>query len=601
VPSNTVLVAAPSIKVNGVEISAAHYDAIVDLRVSHSVSVPSQLTLRLSDPDFELIDSTTYKIGAAVDVQFPDLLGNLMPVFTGEIVSIGVDQSAERPDSCELTLTALDRGHRLGARTRVRTFQKQRHSDVVTAIASEEGLRADVTDTKVRFDYLIQTTTNYAFLDEIAFRTGFEWRMDGAALHFGPRTSSAAIVVTYGQDLRRMKARFTATNEATDVKVRSWDPLSKTVIVGQSTLANVRSQGMTGGTSPLGTSGRTDARALAGSLGASSMIAVSTDEANQLASALGGRVGTADLSVRCECLGRPDIKAGSTVEIANAGTKLSGTYYVTSVEHHFGRTVDLTTTFTTGAPDSASIVDLLGGGTERVGGFGQIGLTIGIVTNNKDPDGIGRVRVKFPALSDQEESWWARVVTPGGGSNAGLMMMPQIDDEVLVGFEHGDLRRPFVLGGLWGTKAKPPTASETFLSQNKVIEWGLKTAAGATLAFRGGQTPQDKHFKVALPDGTMQYLGSDKIELVAMNKSIELKSGQASILITDQGDIQLKGMNIKIDATNALTVNGTTIAVKAKTTMKAEGQAMIELKGGGQASLQASGVTEVKGALVKIQ
>ena len=181
-PSNSVLVAAPSIKLNGAEIPAAHYDAIVDLRVSHAVSVPSQLTLRLSDPDFELIDSTTYKIGGEVEVQFPDLLGNLTPVFNGEIVSIGADQSAERPDSCELTLTALDRGHRLGSRTRVRTFQKQRHSDVVSAIAGEEGLRADVTDTKIRFDYLIQTTTNYAFLDEIAFRTGFEWWIDGTTL-----------------------------------------------------------------------------------------------------------------------------------------------------------------------------------------------------------------------------------------------------------------------------------------------------------------------------------------------------------------------------------------------------------------------------------
>ena len=84
--------------------------------------------------------------------------------------------------------------------------------------------------------------------------------------------------------------------------------------------------------------------------------------------------------------------------------------------------------------------------------------------------------------------------------------------------------------------------------------------------------PKDKHFKVALPDGTTQYLGSDKIEIVAMNKSIELKSGQASILITDKGDIQLKGMNIKIEATKALTINGLTVAAKAKTTLKAEGR-----------------------------
>ena len=115
----------------------------------------------------------------------------------------------------------------------------------------------------------------------------------------------------------------------------------------------------------------------------------------------------------------------------------------------------MTTTFTTGgARTRRRSSTCSAAATTGSSAFGRIGLTIGIVTNNKDPDGLGRVRVKFPALSDQEESWWARVVTPGGGSNAGLMFMPQIDDEVLVGFEHGDLRRPFVLGGLWGTEGQ---------------------------------------------------------------------------------------------------------------------------------------------------
>ena len=309
---------------------------------------------------------------------------------------------------------------------------------------------------------------------------------------------------------------------------------------------------------------------------------------------------SADLSARAECLGRPDIKAGGTVEIKSAGTRLSGTYYVTTVEHTFGRDTDMTTTFTTGGVEQSSIVDLLGGGDEPVEGFGRSGLTIGIVTNNKDPDGLGRVRVKFPALSDSEESWWARVVTPGAGQQAGLMMMPQINDEVLVGFEHGDLRRPYVLGGLWGPQARPPTASDRFLAQNKVIEWGLRTAAGATLAFRGGEQPADKHFKVALADGTTQYLGSDKVEIIAQRKSIELKSGQASILITDTGDIKLKGTNITIDATSSLKLTGLTIDAKAKTALKAEGAASLELKGGAMAKLEASGITEVKGSLVKI-
>jgi hypothetical protein len=96
-------------------------------------------------------------------------------------------------------------------------------------------------------------------------------------------------------------------------------------------------------------------------------------------------------------------------------------------------------------------------------------------------------------------------------------------------------------------------------------------------------------------------MGSDKTEIIAMNKSIELKSGQASILITAQGDIQIKGGNIKLEATQGITIDGLTIASKAKTSYKAEGSAALELKGGGTASLEASGITQIKGSLVKIQ
>jgi hypothetical protein len=96
-------------------------------------------------------------------------------------------------------------------------------------------------------------------------------------------------------------------------------------------------------------------------------------------------------------------------------------------------------------------------------------------------------------------------------------------------------------------------------------------------------------------------MGSDKTEIVAINKSIELKSGQASILITDRGDIQIKGINIKLQATQGITVDGLTIAEKASTTYKAEGGASIQLKGGASAALEATGITQVKGSLVKIQ
>jgi phage protein D len=591
----------PQVKVNGTPILQQYQDDIVDLRVSQSLSMPSQLTLRLVDPEFLLVDGNVFNVLDAVEVAFP--VGTAwVTVFNGEVTSIGADQNSERLDACELVVTAFDKGHRLSKQTRVRTFQNQSYGDVVSQVATEEGLSASVPEgiRTITFAYLIQTTTNFAFLNEIAFRTGYEWRVDGTTLRFATRKVGQPIELEYGVDLRRFKARFSASAEFQQVAVRAWDPLSKREIVGTSTPARARIDEDNHGTTGLATNGRTKAGPQAKQFQAGTLVASSQDEAAQLADALAGRMASADLSARGECNSRPDISAGKTVKVSKAGQRLSGTYVVSSAEHVFSRGSNTITTFTTGGIERSSIVDLLGAGDDRVSTFGQVGLTVGIVSNNKDPDGLGRVRVKFPTLSDNEESWWARVVTPGGGSNSGLMFMPEINDEVLIGFEHGDLRRPFVLGGLWGPQAKPPTAVEKFLVNNKVIEWGLRTAGGTTLAIRGGQAPADKHYKVMLADGTLLYLGEDKTEIVAKNKSIELKSGAASVLITESGDVKLKGTNIEITATSSLKLSGVTLEGKGSASAKLEGSGSLDLKGGGSANLEASGIAAVKGAMVKI-
>src|SRR5207247_3624274 len=89
---------------------------------------------------------------------------------------------------------------------------------------------------------------------------------------------------------------------------------------------------------------------------------------------------------------------------------------------------------------SESIIDILRGGR----GFGTsskiYGVVVGIVTNNQDPDGLGRVRVKFPWLSSADEVWWARVAAPSAAKENGVYFLPNVDDEVLLAFEHGDVR-----------------------------------------------------------------------------------------------------------------------------------------------------------------
>src|SRR5688500_942572 len=71
-----------------------------------------------------------------------------------------------------------------------------------------------------------------------------------------------------------------------------------------------------------------------------------------------------------------------------------------------------------------------------------VGVAIGLVTDNADPNGVGRVKVKLPWLADSIASPWARLAVPGGGPNRGLFFVPEVNDEVLIAFEHGDPARP---------------------------------------------------------------------------------------------------------------------------------------------------------------
>lgn len=84
------------------------------------------------------------------------------------------------------------------------------------------------------------------------------------------------------------------------------------------------------------------------------------------------------------------------------------------------------------------------------------GLVRGIVVDVRDPEAAGRIKVKFPWLSREVETW-ARVSLPLGGNRTGLWALPEVNDEVVVGFEHGDVDRPIVIGSLWNG-GNPPTS-----------------------------------------------------------------------------------------------------------------------------------------------
>jgi len=176
------------------------------------------------------------------------------------------------------------------------------------------------------------------------------------------------------------------------------------------------------------------------------------------------------------------------------------------------------------------------------------GVAIGLVTDRDDPSGEGRVRLRYPWFSDDMTSEWARVAQPYAGNGFGFYWVPEVDSEVLVGFERGDMRFPVVLGGLYNGKDLPPFPLGAS-TDPKVIQ----TQAGHRILF------EDKD-------------GQQKIEIVdaSGNNSITIDTTSSKISITASGDISVEASGkltlsgqtgVEISSPAAVTVRGATIGL----------------------------------------
>jgi uncharacterized protein involved in type VI secretion and phage assembly len=161
---------------------------------------------------------------------------------------------------------------------------------------------------------------------------------------------------------------------------------------------------------------------------------------------------------------------------------------------------------------------------------------IGIVTDNKDPSKLGRVKVKIPVLSEQDTTYWCPIIMLGAGKNRGWFFIPEKDDEVLVMFEHGDLDRPLVVGALWNGQDKPPDKNAGGNPRRLI-----KSRLGSKVTFdddkeqliiedgvqKGRITIDAKANKITIEalDGDVCFQ-SPKDDMIIVAKSIELTASQ---------------------------------------------------------------------------
>ncbi len=248
--------------------------------------------------------------------------------------------------------------------------------------------------------------------------------------------------------------------------------------------------------------------------------------------------------------GNPEIRPGRMVKLQQLGP-YTGEYYVTETRHvYINRVYD--TEF--------SVRGLRGGDfTERLTSApplrpGQT-LLVGIVTDNEDPDELGRVKVKFPTLTEDHNSNWARVVSMGAGNSRGFDCLPEIDDEVLVAFEHGDIHRPYILGGVWNGEDAPPNTVSKNVQDGKVRLRTIQTRTGHKIQF----VEEDQDEKAGV---YVETKGGHKLQMNDSEQFMELVTKEGHRLCLSDKDKSIvmdsKG-TIDIKAAGNITINGAKI------------------------------------------
>jgi phage baseplate assembly protein V len=190
----------------------------------------------------------------------------------------------------------------------------------------------------------------------------------------------------------------------------------------------------------------------------------------------------------------------------------------------------------------------------------QPGVAIGLVTNNKDPDGLGRVKVRLPWLSEQAESDWARVTTPMAGASRGLYFIPEVGDEVLVAFEHGNPDTLFVLGGLWNGKDKPPESNQDGKNNLRTI----KSRAGHVIRL----TDTAGEEKIEIIDSSAK----NSIVISTKNNTITISADADVTVQSGKGKLKLAGSGVEITSQAA-------VKIEAATGMDLKAGAQLNVKG----------------------
>ena len=542
------------------------------IQVDANLHLPDMFTIELRDPGFRWIEDALFHIGQEVKVEARASADERKPaacLIVGQITSLEVDFPGSGVPI--LVIHGYDRSHLLHRSTKVKAFVQSTDSDIASKIARENGLQPEVDSTAHVHAHIVQdNVSDFDFLKERARAVGYAFTVEDKKLLFKKPAglTRPPVALEYGNSLLEFRPRLTVASQVKDVSVRGFDPKTKSPVVGHASGAEFE-VARTG----WGSRGSSADKAFgdAGHKVVTDHPISSQSEGDTIAKALLTELWNGELQAEGEAVGNPQIRPGSKLNLSALGTRFSGEYMVTSARHVFDNSGHYVTQFSINGAGTRTVAELVAdapGGHKGSLGHTVPGVSTGIVSNNNDPEGLGRVKVRFPWLSEDAETGWVPIASPMAGNGRGFYFLPEVNDEVLVAFEHGRIDFPYVIGALWNGMDKPPLkAGEAVAADGAVKKRVIHSTSGHVITLN--DTP-----------------GSESVEIVDKTGSnkIVINSAPGKLQVEMTGDVEIKaGKNVKVSGIN----------------LSLEGAAKIELKAP-QIEVQASGKVKITGPLVEL-
>jgi len=581
--TNTFLV-----EIDGTPLPADIAPLLTAAYVDDSQRYPDLFELRFRDPAHLVLPKTGAKVGSAVKVSVStsDSKGPIA-LMTGEVTAL---QTEFDTGGTFTVLRGYDAAHRLFRGRRTEAFMQMTASDIALKVAQRAGLRTgEVTSTTTVYEHVSQAgTSDWDLIQRLAADVGFEVTVREGKFGFGPPTSASGapaaggpenqnpLVLRLGADLLRFRAVVTSAEQVKEVEVRGWDTATKQALTA---------------TKPATTTSVVlpdiDPPKLAKTFGDARYVATDVPHRTQAevdvaAAALAEAIAGVFAEFEGVARGNPEVRAGAAVTVDGLGTPFDGKYTVTTSRHRLDPTTGYTTFFSvTGVRDRTMLGLASGGGPAPTA---PPGVVVAVVDDVNDPEKTGRVRLSYPWLDGRYVSGWARTVQAGAGKDRGALVLPEVGDEVLVVFEQGDFRRPYVLGGLYNGVDQPSSQGIP------AVDGGKGTVNRRSMVSRRGhridlldEDGRTEGITIASGDGTVSLkLDATGTKVTVHSDGTVLIEGTQGITLdSSSAKLELKGGQISIAATQGVTVDGGGGPVKVT-------GPTLDLKGGAMASLSAS-------------